>query len=124
MVNLGFNPLTDLGPLAALPELEDLNLDGALPNLRGLAALTGLKRLSLRHNGIRDLAMLTGLTELEALDVGDNRITDLRPMVGLEQWRSFGRIETASPTFGRWRHWPGSKLWHWATTASATCGPW
>ena len=83
VLDLGFNPLADLWPLAALPALEHLNLDGAVPDLQDLAALTGLKRLSLRHNGIRDLGMLAGLTQLEELDAGDNRIADLWPLAGL-----------------------------------------
>ena len=85
VLDLGFNPLADLWPLAALPALEHLNLDGAVPDLQDLAALTGLKRLSLRHNGIRDLGMLAGLTQLEELDAGDNRIGDLWPLAGLRQ---------------------------------------
>ena len=85
VLDLGFNPLADLRPLAALPALEHLNLDGAIPDLQDLAALTGLKRLSLRHNGIRNLGILAGLTRLEELDAGDNLIEDLRPLSGLGQ---------------------------------------
>ena len=84
-LDLGFNPLADLRPLAALPVLEDLNLDGAVPDLQDLAALTGLKRLSLRHNRIRDLELLAGLAQLEELDAGDNLIADLWPLSGLGQ---------------------------------------
>ena len=85
VLDLGFNSLADLRPLAALPALEHLNLDGAVADLQDLAALTGLKSLSLRHNGIRDLGMLAGLTQLEELDAGDNRIGDLWPLAGLRQ---------------------------------------
>ena len=82
-LDLGFNPLADLRPLAALARLESLNLDGAVADLRELAALASVKRLSLRHNGIEDLGPLAGLAALAELDVGDNRIGDLGPLAGL-----------------------------------------
>ena len=82
-LDLGFNPLADLRPLASLPALESLNLDGAGPDLGALAPLAGLRRLSLRHNGIDDLGPLAGLFSLAELDVGDNRVEDLRPLAGL-----------------------------------------
>ena len=82
-LDLGFNPLADLRPLAALPRLESLNLDGAVADLQELAALASVKRLSLRHNGIEDLGPLAGLAALAELDVGDNRIGDLSPLAGL-----------------------------------------
>ena len=82
-LDLGFNPVADLQPVAALPELESLNLDGAAPELRTLMAVPSLKRLSLRQNGIDDLQPLAPLTGLNELDVGDNRIGDLQPLAGL-----------------------------------------
>ena len=82
-LDLGFNPLADLRPLAALPRLEALNLDGAVADLQELAPLASVKRLSLRHNGIEDLGPLAGLAALAELDVGDNRIGDLSPLAGL-----------------------------------------
>ena len=82
-LDLGFNPLADLRPLAGLPALESLSLDGAAANLQALAPLARLQRLSLRHNGLDDLGPLAGLTSLVELDLGDNRIADLRPLAGL-----------------------------------------
>ena len=82
-LDLGFNQLTDLSPLATLPALESLNLDGASTDLRALAPLMHLQRLSVRHNGLDDLWPLAGLTLLAELDVGDNRISDLQPLAGL-----------------------------------------
>ena len=82
-LDVGFNPLADLRPLAALPALESLHLDGAAPDLAPLASLTRLKRLSLRHNGIDDLGALVSLAGLTELDVGDNRIEGLQPLAGL-----------------------------------------
>ena len=82
-LDLGFNPLADLRPLALLSALESLNLDGTSVDLRAVASLTGLKRLSLRRNGLDDLGPLVGLASLTELDVGDNRIEDLRPVAFL-----------------------------------------
>ena len=82
-LDLGFNPLRDLEPLAGLSELVSLNLDGAVTDLQALAPLARLQRLSLRNNGIADLAPLAGLVSLSELDLGDNRIADLRPLAGL-----------------------------------------
>ena len=82
-LDLGFNPLADLRQLTLLPALESLNLDGAALDLRPLAALAGLRRLSVRHNLLDELQPLAALAELIELDIGDNRIEDLRPLAGL-----------------------------------------
>ena len=82
-LDLGFNPLADLRQLALLPGLESLNLDGAALDLRPLAALAGLRRLSVRHNLLEELQPLGALAELVELDIGDNRVEDLRPLAGL-----------------------------------------
>ena len=82
-LDLGFSPVSDLRPLAALPALESLNLDGTAPDLPLLASLKGLKRLSLRNTGIDDLQPLASLAGLTELDVGDNRIADLSPLAAL-----------------------------------------
>ena len=83
-LDLGFNPLDDTEALAKLPALRSLNLDGAAPDLTALGSLTGLERLSLRHNGVSDLSPLAALAQLRELDVGDNRIEDLRPLIALQ----------------------------------------
>ena len=82
-LDLGFNPVADLRPLASLPALESLNLDGTAPDLPLLASLRGLERLSLRNTGIDDLQPLETLAGLTELDVGDNRIGDLSPLAAL-----------------------------------------
>ncbi len=82
-LDLGFNPLEDLQPLASLPALESLNLDGSALDLVPLASLQGLRRLSVRHNLLDDLQPLAALAALTELDVGDNRIEDLRALAGL-----------------------------------------
>ena len=82
-LDLGFNSLADLRPLAGLPALASLSLDGAAEDLHALAPLARLQRLSLRHNGLDDLGPLAGLTSLVELDLGDNRIGSLLPLAGL-----------------------------------------
>ncbi len=82
-LDLGFNPLEDLRPLASLPALESLNVDGSALDLGPLASLTGLRRLSVRHNLVEDLQPLAALAGLAELDIGDNRVEDLRPLAGL-----------------------------------------
>ena len=82
-LDLGFNPVADLRPLALLPALESLTLDGTAPDLQLLASLAGLRRLSLRSNGIDDLQPLASLAGLTALELGDNRIGDLSPLAPL-----------------------------------------
>ena len=84
-INLGFNPLVDLGPLASLPALESLDLDGTTLSLDQLASLASLKRLSLRHSGIDSLWPLVGMAALTELDVGGNRIDDLQPLTGMPE---------------------------------------
>ena len=82
-LDLGFNPLDDLRALVLLPALESLNLDGAAPEPHLLASLQGLRRLSLRNNGIDDLRALATLAGLTELDVGDNLVQDMSPLSGL-----------------------------------------
>ena len=82
-LDLGFNPLEDLQPLASLSALESLNLDGSALDLGPLASLQSLRRLSVRHNLLDDLQPLAALVALTELDVGDNRIEDLRALAGL-----------------------------------------
>ena len=82
-LDLGLNPLADVRALESLPALRTLNLDGTFVDPWALAALARLERLSLRDNGIEDLAGLASLTALRVLDVGGNRIEDLSPLAGL-----------------------------------------
>ena len=82
-LDLGANPVTDLGPLASLPALTTLNLDGVAAEIWQVAGLTRLRRLSLRSNGLTDVAALAALTELRVLDLGDNPDADLRPLTWL-----------------------------------------
>ena len=82
-LDLGDNALVDLRVLADLPALTVLNLDRTGADPWSLARLTGLRRLSLRGNGLGDVQALRSLTALRVLDIGANRVEDLTPLGGL-----------------------------------------
>ena len=88
-LHLNKNPITDLRPLVNLPELETLHIRDLAPiagnlDIRPLAHLINLKRLTLQRNGISDIRPLAGLTQLRNLEIEGNPITDLSPLYGLE----------------------------------------
>ena len=72
-----------LRALASLAQLEALNLDATGADAWGVAALGGLKRLSLRDNGVGDVSALAGLGSLRALDLAGNAVADVAPLAGL-----------------------------------------
>ena len=86
-LDLGHNPLADLRPLSSLPALRRLNLDGTEADLWELAALGGLKELSLRNNGLDDVWALSSMNGLEVLDLAENRIDDLAALASLANLR-------------------------------------
>ncbi len=84
-LDLSGNPLADLRALASLPRLDELRLDGTGVDAWQVATLTGLRRLSLRGNGVDDVSGLAPLVRLEHLDIGGNRIADLWPLANLRR---------------------------------------
>ena len=100
-IDLGENPLADLRPLAALAQLEALNLDATGADAWAVAALGGLERLSLRDNGVGDVFALAGLGRLRALDLARNAVTDVAPLGGLAALEALdlrdNRVEDLSP---------------------------
>ena len=126
-LDLGHNPVVDVRPLTSLPALRRLNLDGAAVDLWELAALRGLRELSLRSNGLGDVSALSSMSGLRVLDLADNRIddvtalasltnlavldlsgnrvTDISPLAALADLRELrvggNRIEVLAPLFGR-----------------------
>ncbi len=102
--------LNDLGFLAYLPELAELNLTGcrfpsdsmaeiaALPNLNrltlsncALSTIAGLENagnltyVDLSHNTLRNLQPLSTLTKLQEIHLEHNAITDLTDLAGLAE---------------------------------------
>ena len=96
-LDLGHNAVEDLRPLAGLASLRRLNLDGALGDPWQLAALSGLKELSLRGNGLADLSALSSITGLAILDVAENRIEDLTPVGALAGLRVLDVSKNGTP---------------------------
>jgi Bacterial Ig-like domain/Leucine Rich repeats (2 copies)/Putative Ig domain len=91
---LPMHAVTDLGPVAALTELDSLDLTASpgmpptISDVGPLAALTHLRYLNLNNTrGIVDLSPLSGLTALAELHVRFNSISDLRPLRGLTNLR-------------------------------------
>ena len=91
-LHLSGNAIVDVSPLAALPGLKVLTLAGQYllydpwdPTLDigSLASLTGLEQLNLASNELLDVGPLAALTSLQSLILYDNYITDLAPLTGL-----------------------------------------
>ena len=63
--------------------------------------MTGLERLDLAHNAIRDVTPLAALTNLRSLDLSDNLVESVAPLAALTNLRSldlsYNRIESLSP---------------------------
>jgi Leucine-rich repeat (LRR) protein len=72
---------TDLGLLKGLTGLKYVNLDYCvISDITPLAALPQLEQLSLRKNFITDLAPLWGLPQLTVLNVSENEVNSLQGM--------------------------------------------
>ena len=78
------NAVTDIGPLAKLTKLVDLNIHTQdISDLTPLSGLTSLLELRLAGNSFIDLSPLRGLATLEYLELTGNDITDITPLSGL-----------------------------------------
>ena len=78
-LDLSSKIISDLRPLATLPQLTSLNLSGnAITDVSPLAGLNHLGTLNLAHNSITDIRPISPLTGLINLDVSNNpvQITD------------------------------------------------
>lgn len=106
-LDLTFNAISDLTPLAGLTKLSSLHLGGnALNDIKALAGLNNLWELQIWGNrDIKDITPLSGLIhlsvlriggtqvsnigivssmkELTMLDITDSQVKDLSPLVGL-----------------------------------------
>ena len=78
------NQISDLGPVAGLTNLGDLNMGGnLLTNLSALSNLTQLNYLDIRGNHIFRLDPLSGLTNLTQLYASYNRISNLGALTNI-----------------------------------------
>lgn len=104
-LNLDYNYIYDITPLANLTKLTDLHLGGnRISDITPLTGLTNLKSLNLNANLISDLTPLSGMTNLTTLDLWSNQINDLSPLSELtsltELDLSVNQINDLSPLFG------------------------
>lgn len=78
----------ELVRLRELPNLKEFCCtDSSIEDAGFLAGLTGLHKLQLWRNKIKDLSPLQNLVNLELLNIGDNPVTSLVPLAGLKKLR-------------------------------------
>lgn len=78
ILDMSFNNIRDLSPVAALPQLEKLYVaQNKLRRMTGIENLTNLTELDLGANRIREIEQLEGLTNLKSLWLGKNKITQI-----------------------------------------------
>jgi len=83
-LNLGYNKLTDIAPLAGLTGLTFLDVGAnELTDISPVASLTALTDLYLGANKITDISPVYALTNLTYIDLGANKIADLSPLASL-----------------------------------------
>ena len=87
-LDLSGNQVSDLTPLAKLAELEQLQLNfNQVSDLTPLAKLAKLRVLDLASNQVSDLTPLAKLAELQVLDLSGNQVSDLIPLAKLAELR-------------------------------------
>jgi hypothetical protein len=83
-LDLSADQISDIKPLASLTNLTTLYLGGnQISYIKPLASLTNLTLLNLMGNEISDIKPLASLTNLTALWLGGNEISDIKPLASL-----------------------------------------
>lgn len=102
-LNLNYNNITDLTPLAGLTKLQELEVaSNKLHSIEPLGALTELTRLDVSQNKLSNLKGMEKMAKLERLDAQDNRISDISALPpGAEELRQLNlannRLSDLSP---------------------------
>ncbi|WP_175956364.1 HtaA domain-containing protein [Schaalia sp. Marseille-Q2122] len=102
-VRFGFNKITDLSPLAALPKLHSVDVpNNEIRDVSVLSGMTALRKIDISGNKISALPDLTALTELANFKADNNRISDIsRLPLGSENLRTLSlntnRIQDVEP---------------------------
>lgn len=102
-LNLNYNNIEDLTPLAKMTQLEVVELKGnKIRTLAPLADLTNVTRLNVAENKLSNLKGIEKMTKIERLDADDNRISNIEALpVGAQDLRrlslSKNRIESLAP---------------------------
>jgi hypothetical protein len=82
------NPITDLGPLGALKELQVLSLNqSSLRRLDGVERIGGLQALALDRTLVRDLGPIRGLGDLRELSARGDRLRSIAVLAELKRLR-------------------------------------
>ena len=88
VLHLPSRGLADLWPLAAMADLEVLDLgDNAVGDVTALGSLEHLRVLDLSGNAVSDLWPLAAMADLEVLNLGDNAVGDITALGSLEHLR-------------------------------------
>lgn len=95
----------DLAVIAALPGLKRLTLaDCGLSSVSGLSGATRLEYLNLNYNTLRNLTPLTGMSAMQELYISNNVLTDLSALGTMAQLRvldvSHNALTAIDPVFG------------------------
>lgn len=81
---MAMGSMTDIGPLAYLTGLKELQINFAdLSTIAPLADITGLQHLSLHRVGAIDIAPLAALTGLKSLSLSQMGVSDVTPLAEL-----------------------------------------
>ena len=96
------NEITDITPLESLTKLKELGLGkNKISNILPLQTLTNITWLSLLDNEITDITPLQTLTNITFLSVSGNKINDISPLASLtnleELYLSSNKISDISP---------------------------
>jgi len=102
LLDLRYNQIGDISPLANLTSLTSLSLsDNQISDISPLANLTSLTELELGANQISDISPLAGLASLTELELGANQISDISPLANLTSLTSlnlwYNQISDISP---------------------------
>ena len=98
-------PAADMNIIAALPNLQDLNLSRCgLSTLSGLENAIELSYLDLSENSVRNLSPLSSLLRMQELDLSHNAVTDLTQLTNMAHltkldvsYNSLGSIDPIAP---------------------------
>jgi len=80
-LTLNDNLISDLSPLAGLPNLRELHIGkNKIEDLSPIASMTGIGILTLSNNKIKDITPLQSLNKLTVLDLSNNKISNINPL--------------------------------------------
>ncbi|WP_306258415.1 leucine-rich repeat domain-containing protein [Pararhizobium sp. IMCC21322] len=83
-VELDFNRIQDLAPLAELQNLKKLWMcDNDLVDISAVSRITSLERVQMENNLLSDVSAFAGLTNLIELELDHNQISDISALSGL-----------------------------------------